>query len=263
MLRQLALAATTLIGLAGAAVASDLSTQKTLPQPPPAPIYDWTGSYFGIQGGWIGGGRTTIDHGPNDPLIGLVAPEVSPFSVGSGLFGVTDGYNWQAGGIVYGLESDTSFAGAYGRQFLSASFTPAYSDKVGLLSLSTERGRLGYLIQPNALLYATGGVALANEKFEQISDNGFAESQTKYAWGYALGAGAEWKFTPSLSLKAEYMYVGLAQQSFLNPARHLGPTVGGADFLSDNRVTTSDNIVRVGLNYRFDLFGALTGAQKY
>lgn len=259
MIRRLALAATSLIGLAGAAAAADLPTQKTGPLPPAAPIYDWTGSYFGIQGGWIGGGRTTIDHGPNDPLVGVTGPEVNPFSIDSGLFGVTDGYNWQAGSVVYGLESDTSFAAAYSRQSLVAPFPSSYSDKVGLLSLSTERGRLGYLVQPNALLYATGGVALADEKFEQTATNGVTEAQTKYAWGYALGAGVEWKFTPSLSLKAEYLYVGLAEQSFLNPAH----ASGGANFLSDNKVTTSDNIVRVGLNYRFDLFGALTGAPKY
>ncbi len=261
MIRRLALAATSLIALAGAAVAADLPTQKTAPQPPPAAIYDWTGSYFGVQGGWIGGGRTTIDHGSNDPLYGaVVGPEVNPFSIGSGLFGVTDGYNWQAGSVVYGLESDTSFAAAYDRHSLIGPlFNSRYSDKVGLLSLSTERGRFGYLVQPNALLYATGGVALADEKFEQTAGNGVTEAQTKYAWGYALGAGVEWKFTPSLSLKAEYMYVGLAEQSFLNPAH---PS-GGTNFLSDNKVTTSDNIVRVGLNYRFDLFGALTGAQKY
>ena len=119
------------------------------------------------------------------------------------------------------------------------------------------------MVQPNALLYATGGVALADEKFQQTATKGLSESQTDYVWGYALGGGVEWKFTPSLSFKAEYMYVGLAQQSFLNPARHLGPTPGGANFLSDNKVNTSDNIVRVGLNYRFDLFGAVTGAQKY
>jgi outer membrane immunogenic protein len=55
--------------------------------------------------------------------------------------GVQIGYNWQSSAIVYGVEGDISLTSA---------------DSVDWLA--SARGRLGYLLQPNLLLYGTAGV---------------------------------------------------------------------------------------------------------
>ena len=56
--------------------------------------------------------------------------------------------------------------------------------------------------------------------------------------GYTLGGGVEWAFAPNWSLKSEYLYVDLGEDSFSTP---VGTYTTETDF----------HTARVGLNYRF------------
>jgi outer membrane immunogenic protein len=110
------------------------------------------------------------------------------------------------------------------------------------------RGRLGVTVTPTWLLYATGGLA-----FGEIRTNAaftiptavVATSSRATKAGWVLGAGTEWGFAPNWSVKLEYLYIdfGSTSASFSS----IAPFVG--TFTASSRVT--DNIVRVGLNYRF------------
>jgi len=90
------------------------------------------------------------------------------------LGGVLLGRNWQSGLIVYGLEADISLSGM---------------DHVDWIA--TIRGRVGYLISPNILLYGTAGLGLV--------DFGSTETDLVY------GAGIEGKLTPTTTLRLEYL----------------------------------------------------------
>jgi outer membrane immunogenic protein len=242
--------ASLLIVTGGSAFAADMPLKA-----PPPPLLDssWTGSYIGVSGGWIGGGTTSIFHGPNDPLGFPAAPQTNPFSYSGALFGITDGYNLQYGSWVIGYESDTSIVTGHGAAALIPPANTAYNAEVDLQYLSTWRARVGWLWTPNWLIYGTGGAALADMRYTQTAGTGISVGEEHYVWGYAAGAGVEWKFAPSYSVKLEYTHVGFQEKSFLNPAQ----TTLGNTFGSDNRVKTSEDIVRLGLNVHYDLWSVL------
>ncbi len=106
---------------------------------------------------------------------------------------------------------------------------------------STVRGRVGYAAGPT-LLYFTGGLAFADVDYS-VSGTGpggaFAMSSDKIETGYTLGGGLEWAFAPNWSLKSEYLYVDLGDETVTSP--------GGVSSTTDLDFHT----VRVGLNYHF------------
>jgi outer membrane immunogenic protein len=63
-------------------------------------------------------------------------------------------------------------------------------------------------------------------------------SSSDWETGYTVGGGIEWAFSPNWSLKSEYLYVDLGDQTFSSPA---GTYTTETDF----------HTARVGLNYRF------------
>jgi outer membrane immunogenic protein len=122
---------------------------------------------------------------------------------GDNLIGGTFGYNYQTGMLVLGAEGDLDTAWA------STSSSTPY--------LGTLRGRLGMAFG-QFMPYFTGGIAVSSG-----------------ASGSAVGGGMEWRLTPTMSFKAEYLRVDLDHANSFLPS--------GAD-----------NIVRIGLNWRLPNF---------
>jgi outer membrane immunogenic protein len=198
-----------------------------------APVANWTGSYIGISGGGIWG--SSVVH--ND-LTG--ADQTPHFGLSGGIVGVTTGLNIQNHNLVYGYESDTSYTGARSTAF---DFPPnaAFTNEVKEPWLTTYRGRIGYA-QNSWLLYATGGAALAGIHDTMAGPPG-SISEQHWHWGWTVGGGVEMKLTREWSAKVEYLYVGLQDKSYFNPAPN--PL-----FASGQRVSLDDHIVRVGINYK-------------
>jgi outer membrane immunogenic protein len=63
-------------------------------------------------------------------------------------------------------------------------------------------------------------------------------SKEEVASGYTLGGGLEWQFAPNWSLKTEYLYVDLGEQTLSGPS---GTYTTDTDF----------HTVRAGVNFRF------------
>jgi outer membrane immunogenic protein len=218
--------------LSAPAAAADLSVAPIY-KAPPAPIATWTGSYIGVSGGGAWGTATV-----NNALTGV--DQTPRFDLNGGLVGATAGFNVQNGAMVFGLESDTSAVSKRGSAF---EFPPnvAFSNDVRERWLSTFRGRVGYA-QDNWLFYATGGGALASVEQTLTGAPGSA-SDKQWLWGWTAGAGVEVKLSPDWSAKVEYLYVGLQDKSYFNPA----PSVL---FPSNQNLRMDDHIVRVGVNYK-------------
>ena len=102
------------------------------------------------------------------------------------------------------------------------------------------RARGGFAID-NSLIYATGGLAVAQIK---AYDAGFSstagQSGSATRLGWTVGAGVEQKLDAHWSVKAEYLYTSFARATYF-------PLSG---FLPE-KVDLSANIVRVGVNYKF------------
>src|SRR6516165_629856 len=104
------------------ASAADLAPRTYTKAPPPvSAIYDWTGGYVGIEGGFGWGHSDQTDPGIAPPAPPPPPPPPPPaigdghYSVSGGLVGGTGGYNWQAGRWVFGLEGDYSWSDIRGQ----------------------------------------------------------------------------------------------------------------------------------------------------
>jgi outer membrane immunogenic protein len=248
-----------LIGIAVGIAAASASPALAADLPVKVPVkvvtvdttVNWSGGYIGLQGGgaW---GRAKAAHGTGDPIFGFPNTDITNwFDISGGVFGIESGYNLQFGHLVIGYESDTSISTKRGSTAFIAPFNPLFTEGVRERWLSTWRARVGYA-QDSWFLYGTGGVAYANVEQQEMSPVGLISEKNNH-WGWAAGAGLEWMFMPKWSFKIEYLHVGLQEKSYFNPAP-LPLT-----FLSDQRLRLSDDIVRVGVNYKFDLFALLTG----
>ena len=115
----------------------------------------------------------------------------------------------------------------------------------------TVRGRIGYLADPKLLLYVTGGLAYGDvESSAVIGNAGTAFSSVSNTHvGYTVGAGIEGVIGGNWTARLEYLYVdlGTVNGSFLTTIGGLGGGVLSSNYSS--RIT--DNILRVGVNYKF------------
>jgi outer membrane immunogenic protein len=130
----------------------------------------------------------------------------------------------------------------------------------------TLRGRIGVTPTPTWLLYATGGLAYGeidtNATFTGATaftggpviatTTAVASSNTTRA-GWVVGGGAEWAISGPWSAKLEYLFMdlGTVNTSFAGPGPFTLVT-------TSSRIT--DNIVRVGINYRI---GGNPGVARY
>jgi outer membrane immunogenic protein len=232
--KSLLLAFALAIGLVQTVSAADLPRRPAAaPLLAPTPVYNWTGIYVGLNGGY-GWGR-------QDPL-NLITNRFDEQSINftGGVVGGTAGAQIQSGHVVIGFEADIDWAGLKG----SSTFIPAVGGVPlgGPVSATTEinweataRARIGYA-HDNWLLYATGGLALLGAKTAFTPGVGFTCgtygivncSGAKKQVGAVLGAGIEYGITPNVSAKLEYLYLTAAS---LDISHH--------------------SEVRLGLNYRF------------
>jgi len=256
----LSLAATT---VAGTVIAADLpSTGFELsdlrPSVEEASHGSWTGAYVGgnIGSSWNSSrDRYTKDNAPPVPNVSLVNNQNRDASF---IGGVQAGYNYQADELVYGVEVDISFAARNSGWKTSVSDPFAYSNppeqsflrsKSNLNWFSTLRGRLGYALSDEFMIYGTAGVAVGQVNVR--SQEGVTTSPTllpEATWtnsksftrlGWAAGFGAEYALTENLSLKGEYLRVDLGSNTFALPS--------GAYM----RNRAKSDIARMGINYRF------------
>jgi outer membrane immunogenic protein len=188
---------------------------------PPAGATSWSGSYFGGLTGYVwGDGRHTEVGGGSD----------GNFDFDGWTAGLRAGYDWQAGGFVYGLVTDFSLADAEDRG--EALDNRIDLERIGVDYLGTIRARAGFTLG-SSLIYATGGAAYAGLDLYDDGDN-----STKGMWGWTAGGGLETFIGANQSISLEYLYADFGSETF---------NVDGDARRAD--LTTS--IVRVGISQRF------------
>ena len=109
-----------------------------------------------------------------------------------------------------------------------------------------------------ALLYVKGGLAWAYET-HKVSAPGnqfdgfgaFSVENKHWRWGGMLGAGVEFAFTNSISGKLEYNYMDFGTRTYSFAFPGVFPFVTPEDV--DVKIRQSIHLVKVGLNYRFDV----------
>ena len=218
---------------------------------------NWQGLYVGAHfgAGW-GNGDVTISSLPAGTPPGLTPVTLKPDPEGV-LAGIQAGYNYQTGIFVVGAEADFSFSNMKGTvsspvTMVGGGVIPGYTAVAQQRTdwFGTMRLRAGVTPVSQLLLYATGGVAFGevqysgNVIFPPVFQFPVSESKTKVGW--TVGAGAEYALTRNWSIKAEYLYYDLGNESLLG-----NPTLVGFPVQNMYDFKTSANIVRAGINYKF------------
>jgi outer membrane immunogenic protein len=268
----------------------------------PAPSQSWTGFYAGVNGGY-GWGRTSNSAAEPFDFVTAVFLNIDPIGGGNFLnaselarafhqrgavIGAQIGYNWQISSQwVAGLEADIQWADVgdkYSRTVATTGIAPSLFDVTGerrLQWFGTVRGRIGYLVTPDLLLFGTAGLAYGKTSakgdiFPWGDNNGFgviglfcvspgvslgitpgspcyAGSGSRTSVGWTAGFGLEYRLLKHLTAKLEYLHVDLGGQALLLPSPSPPSAPGIAMAYSFNREAV--DIVRVGLNYSFGAWG--------
>jgi outer membrane immunogenic protein len=220
-----------------ATLAADMPDRPFMKVPVVAdPGFSWSGFYVGGHAGAdiMRNANATVDpadaltatHFGADLTNGFIPRSYSTDRSGF-VGGAQLGYNWQMRNYVFGLESDLSIPSAKGHQEIDFPGIPQIlSSAAGtfdaeVLWFGTARARLGALVNPGLLAYATGGLAYGSVR-RQFSwgfpivgpiEQTFAD-HTVMSWGWAAGTGFEWAVAGHLTIRGEYQFVRLEGNSF-------------------------------------------------
>ena len=205
---------------ATSAIAADLSLAALYKAPPPpAPAYDWSGFYVGVNGGG-GWGHSWWN------------ANTTGFPLSGGQAGGTAGYNWQTGNVVFGIEGDLDWSG-----FDGSATTPGCPAGCSTSDnwLSTVRGRVGYSFG-RVMPYVTGGLAVGDIR---AATPGFAGGEAVNP-GWTVGGGLEFALPGNWTARAEYLHVGLGQFDCT-----------ACSALPPDNVSLQQNVFRAGVDYHF------------
>ena len=247
------------IGIATLANAADLAVGPTYKAPPPvaAPVATWAGLYIGghIGAGW--GDKTLMCAEGCAPLpTGFVDANGTVSGI---LGGGQIGYNLQLmPQWVAGIEADVSAADVKGNYSCFGVFDQhfGFADQCSSRSnvLGTVVGRVGPTVG-QAWIYLLGGAAWTydhhtNNSVELTTFTVFNYRAEETRWGYTIGAGIEYAFTPNWSAKIQYNFMdfGTHTVSFVD---QFSSTVLGQPPSFAEDIKQRIHTVTFGVNYRF------------
>jgi outer membrane immunogenic protein len=260
-MRKLLLAGVAFGALIVPAMAADVPAPAYTKAPPP-PEFNWSGLYVGGNAGWGSLDDTAVPfcltsagawEGQGCDFVpgGLV--KGNGF-VGGGQFG----YNWQAGRMVLGLETDfqgstikgsTTVPGPFNIIGLGSSGPGAsFTAEETISWIGTFRGRFGVAFD-RVLIYATGGFAYGAVSAAQahiLPAVQYSSSTSGILNGWTFGGGFEWAFAGNLSGKVEGLYYDLGTIS-----TSVGATPPVTSYANGKNFDAQGVIIRAGLNWRF------------
>lgn len=221
------------------AFASDLTTKAPRERAPVVGVYNWSGFYVGVNGGFgVGASGASVTPFsalvPNDP-----ADRMKGWLVG-GQVGVRN----QSGRIVYGLEADLDWTNIQNqasacstarRTFFAtqlADTTSCQSNGTKINWLSTVTGNIGVTLWDRTLLSFIGGlaggqvktanaqsvstatltptgVAFCNAGAISCPNGSGAASDNKTMWGWTIGAALETALGDRWTMKGQYNFIDL------------------------------------------------------
>jgi outer membrane immunogenic protein len=134
-----------------------------------------------------------------------------------------------------------------------------------LNGFETVRARVGYAWNDVVLLYGTGGWAWTNASVKATSTcfgpgcpgatipfTGGTASVSNTFSGWTAGAGVEWGFAQNWTARVEYLHLEVENVQ-TNYATNTATVLGTVSATSSITSTRGTDVVRVGVNYLFNL----------
>jgi len=272
-MKKLFFASIALVALnaAGSALAADMPVKA---QPPPPPVYTWSGCY---GGGFVGYGWGTSQHRSldtrRDPIFQFQFKETfaSPSSVGDitpsfdmngALGGFNVGCQYQFGWWLIGVEGDGAATNKDGQAFnlfkgsndqapAGIPVTRPFVSQTTERWIATARLRLGWAAD-KWLFFVTGGGAWSavDVTVWDSLDPRITAHDKRTLTGWTVGAGYEYALGYGWSWKSEFLYIDYGWSRFFDSAGDCSPDC--RVFLNPREVSLKNYIFRTGLNWRFD-----------
>lgn len=222
----------------------------------------WSGFYAGVNAGAAWGNTSQRmlvgPHGGAQTDVTLNNASSLSDSTKTGFNGgVEGGYNYLAGPWLFGIETewgalnvnDRSTANFQSPLLISPPISYQVNQRAKSSWLFTLRPRVGYVSGP-WLFYGTAGLATSDVKVHlDIADTRTPQTaansdSSKSLTGWTAGLGAGYALNDKVSIKGEWLYVGLGS---------IRTTITSADNAVDltSRTRFDTNVARVGIDYRF------------
>jgi outer membrane immunogenic protein len=258
------------LAIGGPAFAADMPIKAPPMAAPAAPIYSWSGFYFGVHAGaaWGLQNDSQFSQTPNGSSFVFDPTSLGNTTHLGGVGGLQGGYNWQfAPAWVLGVEGDISWASLrndFSRVLTAGGVAQHYvlTMNSSLDWLSSARGRIGYVAN-NALWYVTGGAAWGQIAYSGnvVTTPGFSANSivvpgfNHTSSGWVAGGGVEYMATRNVLLRVEYLYYGLSAGASATAPCRFGPSLCAPGDLDGPGNFTWGNanvqVVRAGLGYKF------------
>jgi high affinity Mn2+ porin len=217
--------------------------------PAPSTSFNWAGWYVGGHIGYLDGRSDWSSHSPGGFVTGAT-DLTNGFDLfkGSGSFfgGLQGGYNVVLPShLLLGIEADASFPNLVSGTGSGVTDAGVASYGDTMLHSGTVRGRLGYVLSNNWLVYGTAGFAWSYDQLARTQliagalPAGTKEDAFLWRLGWTAGAGVEIPVAPGWSARAEYLY-----KDFGNADSHFAAS---SEAFTSNLHTQE---VRFGLNYK-------------
>jgi outer membrane immunogenic protein len=247
MKRLALLAALSVIG--GQALAADLAPpiSPAIQAPsiyfPVAPVYSWTGFYVG---GNLGAGWNKASFSDSAGSTFSTSGTTTTF-LGGGQFGANYQFGPSGSGVVVGTEAMFDWLPNTKNTITATNGVSTATATVNNRWLTTATGKLGYAWD-RVLLYGKGGFAWISNSSSSaiIGGTSFGVSSNSTNWGWTGGIGVEWAFAGNWSVRAEYDFVGLQNQTF--GVSSTAPAPFTNDTISINN--RSIQMITAGVNYK-------------
>lgn len=205
--------------------------------------YNWNGCYIGGSAGGLWaekkwGAFSLFSNSENGPG--------GDVSASGGLYGGQVGCNMQIGPWVFGGQLDEAWSNAKGSNVenLGLSNLPI-SDRAQVTSLGSATVRAGYGFD-RFLPFIKGGLAWDTSRFQEVAPFISSGAIDDSRIGWTIGAGVEYAITHNLTAFAEYDFYdfGSKTENFVY--------AGVPPYDHSRSIRETNNVVKVGLNWKFD-----------
>ena len=234
------IAVAALIAAPLAAQAADLPSKKAPAMAPvvaAAPVFTWTGCHVGVNVGFASQNSSYYD---NSEDIGM-GSHTGNGAIGGGQIGC----DYQINNFVVGVQGSFDAGSVKGTGSNDDTYYEvAETVETKMNWMATATARAGYLLEPQFLLYVTGGAAWVNNTLTDSSSTYYGSEKTTHT-GWLIGGGAEYALDKNWSLFTEYNYIKFSGKTF--DVTYSGEDDGVSSITAKHDI----NRVVVGVNYKF------------